>query len=752
MISHPIFKPHLTAQVLPGEGVLLLSEAGSRALHGRVYELIAPLLDGRRSTDAIVDALADRLSGAEVYYGLMQLEKNGHLVEHNAAIPPETAAFWEGLGVSASTAQRLLREQRIGLNVVGAADAVPLQAALEALGIRMAENDTAPDLILVVTDDYQRRGLEAINADHVVSGRPWLLVRLNGHEPWIGPLYRGRDTGCHACLLKRLQRHQAVQRFAARKLGLDEAPALARAALGASQRMAAELAALEVAKFLAGAPAQIDGKVLSIDSYQGQMTQHRLLKDPYCPVCGTQPAPRRQPVAPQPRKVSFVQDGGHRSTAPERTLRTYEHLVSPITGVVSHLAAVREAQGIAHVFVAGHNHALKLDHLDHLKQGLRNASAGKGVSEAQAKASALCEAIERYSGERQGDEVVETASYAAMCQKYGDAVIHPNAVMGYSDKQLAEHAAWNARKSKFNRVPEPLDEQVPIDWTPVWSLSEQRHKYLPTQLLYYQSKAGPDCDKFYAMGCSNGNASGNNLEEAVLQGFFELVERDAVALWWYNRLRQPGVALETFGEPYLADLCAYYDGLGRDCWALDITSDLGIPAFVAISRLRAGMQDRMLFGLGCHLDARIAVQRAFAEMNQMLGMAEADDEGGKLRVEDAETLHWLTTATLQNQPYMAADPAQRPSTLQDYPKRYSGDLLDDIALCRQIIESRGMEMLVLDQTRADVGMPVAKVIVPGLRHFWARHGAGRLYDVPVAMGWLAKPLSEDELNPIPIFF
>jgi len=49
-------------------------------------------------------------------------------------------------------------------------------------------------------------------------------------------------------------------------------------------------------------------------------------------------------------------------------------------------------------------------------------------------------------------------------------------------------------------------------------------------------------------------------------------------------------------------------------------------------------------------------------------------------------------------------------------------------------------------------MPVVKVVVPGLRHFWPRYAPGRLYEVPVKMGWLEKPLREDELNPISIFF
>ncbi|MFM2026063.1 MAG: hypothetical protein RLZZ339_778 [Cyanobacteriota bacterium] len=67
------------------------------------------------------------------------------------------------------------------------------------------------------------------------------------------------------------------------------------------------------------------------------------------------------------------------------------------------------------------------------------------------------------------------------------------------------------------------------------------------------------------------------------------------------------------------------------------------------------------------------------------------------------------------------------------------------------IESKGMEMLVLDQTRPDIGLRVAKVIIPGMRHMWKRLGAGRLYDVPVSMGWLKEALTEDELNPFPMW-
>jgi ribosomal protein S12 methylthiotransferase accessory factor len=74
-----------------------------------------------------------------------------------------------------------------------------------------------------------------------------------------------------------------------------------------------------------------------------------------------------------------------------------------------------------------------------------------------------------------------------------------------------------------------------------------------------------------------------------------------------------------------------------------------------------------------------------------------------------------------------------------------------VIACVKLAEALGLETLVLDQTRSDVGLSVVKVIVPGMRQFWARFGEGRLYDVPVKMGWLKKRLTEEQLNPVRFF-
>lgn len=744
----PAFKSHFHVEVFPGEGVLLLSETGARALHGRAFELVAPLVDGRRTAGEIVDALAGQVDAATVYYVLTLLESKGHLTGATPEIPAAVAAFWHGMGLDPRSALAALQDQTVAVLATGGLDPAEMYSALEAAGVRPGPQESA-HLWLVLTDDYQRDELAAVNKAALQEARPWLLVRTGGPQLWLGPLFIPGETGCWQCLSSRIKRNRPTHTFVAAKRGLSTPPLTASGCLPTTRAAVYQMAATAAAQFLAGAPGTCAGKVLSLDWASWTPQTHRLLRHPHCPACGTAEVPAVKPLALQPGKASFMSEGGHRLVAPERTLKKYEHLISPITGVVTLLEPVLRDEEVAHVFMAGHNSALRTERLDFLKRSLRSSSTGKGVSEIQARVSALCEAVERYSGELSGGEVRVTC--ALKDWPPGEAY-HPNEIMLYSARQYARREAWNKRAPRFNLVPEPFTPDLVVDWTPLWSLTEERHKYVPTQLVYYGAPARAGDYTFYALSCSNGSASGNTLAEAVLQGFFELVERDATAIWWYNRLPRPGVDLATFGEPYLLELADHYRArYRRETWALDITSDLGIPAFAALSRRLEGAEEQILLGLGCHLDARIALQRAFAEMNQMLAIATFAGEDGRQPLEDRETLAWLREATLANQPYLAPDPAQPPQHFDDYPKQHSGDFLQDIAHCRQIIEARGMEMLVLDQTRADVGMPVVKVVVPGLRHFWARFAPGRLYDVPVTMGWLREPLREEDLNPIPLF-
>src|SRR3974390_2620279 len=133
-------------------------------------------------------------------------------------------------------------------------------------------------------------------------------------------------------------------------------------------------------------------------------------------------------------------------------------------------------------------------------------------------------------------------------------------------------------------TPALFDQSAQIEWSPVWSLRDKRFKYLPTGLLYF-FHGGFHTD-------SNGCAAGNTREEAIVQGFLELIERDAYAIWWYNRLQRREVDLDQSDDSYVRDLKTQLAGSGRRLWVLDVTSDLGIPTFVALThRMENGKEN-----------------------------------------------------------------------------------------------------------------------------------------------------------------
>ena len=317
--------------------------------------------------------------------------------------------------------------------------------------------------------------------------------------------------------------------------------------------------------------------------------------------------------------------------------------------------------------------------------------------------------------------------------------------MNYSERQYAARAGWNRSNNGFNWVGTPFSPERAIDWTPMWSLSHDRVRWVPTQFCYYFYRGDPDHEFYRAE--SNGCASGSTLEEAILQGFLELVERDSCALWWYNRARRPAVDLASFDDPFFRRAEAFLRGRGRNLYALDLTSDLGLPVVVALSHEAGG--GKIFCGLGAHLSVRVAASRAVAELNQMF-VVEMVERPAQATDNEQALARWLGEATIENQPYVV--PAPRPALgAGDYPALETDDLLGDIERCVAAVRRCGLEMLVLDTTREEVGFPTVRVTVPGLRHFWARFGPGRLYDVPVALGWRDTPLDETELNPIPFF-
>ena len=753
LVETPVLAPHLEFRPIGAGQTLLVSESFNTLLRGRIHGDLLPLLDGGRSQGDLVAALAGSYAALEVRNALVSLADRGYVVSGEHAMERGPAAFWSSLGCSPRWAEERLRASRVAVT----GDDGDLAGRLRTMGV-VADADRPtdrPTLSVVVCEDFLDERHDAVNRRRIASGAPWMLVRPKGMQSLFGPVFRPAEKGpCWSCLAYRLRGHQEVHNFLRNQAGDHAAfapfaaePAVADAVLG--------LAAAEIAKWLVlGDTAPIHERAITLDTGRLAVAHHRVMRRPQCLACGDESLnrPDRTPVPvrlrPSPKCVR--NSGGLRSVTPEETLARYRHLVSPVSGVVTWLQRTTgETEPWLHVHWAGSNVALRGRRLASLRRSLRSNSAGKGSTPRQSEASALCEAIERYSGAYHGDEIRRRRRFADFVRAGEEEAIHPNDVQLFSARQLENAEQVNARGHPYNVVPAPLDPDAEIDWSPVWSLTRGRHRYLPTSMLYGMTaeQRGPS----ELVADSNGCAAGNTLEEAILQGFLELVERDAFAIWWYNRLRVPGVDLDSFGDDYLAAMSGQYRRFHREAWVLDVTADLGIPAFVAVSRRTDKDEEDIIYGAGAHTDPHIAALRAVCEMNQCLSWVQGTDAGGAGHaVDDPLCLWWWKHAKVADHPWLAPARGLRPRGRGDRPVPETVDVRDDVERCRALIESRGMELLVLDQTRPDVGMPVARVMVPGLRHFWERFAPGRLFDVPVEMGWRESPLAEADLNPAPV--
>jgi ribosomal protein S12 methylthiotransferase accessory factor len=770
MLNKPTFKPYYRVEAVESEAVFLVSEKGSIWLSGRLYQLLAPLIDGHHTVEEIVEEIQLHLlqekesfqepltffqdalnAGVEAQYSLIQMEQKGLIVESDRSLPSNLAIFCNHLNIAPKEALRRLQTTKVAVKTFGSdIPASEFISTLQSLHIQVSEE---ADIEVVLTDNYLHDELDAFNQKALHLARPWMLVKPVGAIVWIGPICNPGKTGCWQCLAQRLRDNKPVERFIQTHKDISTPLTPPLGSLTSTLQTALGIAATELLKWIVqGENKRLEGFLVSHDTLSLETQNHILVKRPQCPSCGAMiNALNRKPlpIILGHRKKTFTTDGGHRCVLPEETLKRYQHHISPITGVVQELGKVSQgSDGLAHTYMARHHFATMFDDLDALRQTIEGRSAGKGRTDSQARASAFCEAIERYSGVFQGDEIRQKGTY----QQLGDKAIHPNACMNFSPAQYDSRQEWNASCSGwFQKVPEPFDEEPEIEWTPVWSLTHQDFKYLPTAYCYfgYPRPEKPDC-----WADSNGCAAGNTMEEAILQGFMELVERDSVALWWYNRVKRPKVDLESFDEPYFQGLKDYYHSLNRELWVLDITSDLNIPAFAAITRRTDREVEDIVLGYGAHFEPKIAISRALTEVNQILPnvlWAKADGSTLYPPAADPLALEWWETATLDSQPYLIPDECIAPRVCADYPQCWSDDLLEDVRLCQQIVEKNGMEMLVLDQTRPDIGLKVLKVIVPGMRHWLKRLAPGRIYDVPVQLGWLQEPLPENQLNPFPMW-
>jgi thioglycine synthase len=316
------------------------------------------------------------------------------------------------------------------------------------------------------------------------------------------------------------------------------------------------------------------------------------------------------------------------------------------------------------------------------RRGAVSVYNGKGATPAEARVSAMMEGIERFSAELTREDL--------LVERY-------SALSGY--KSVLDPASLI--------LPKGVDCDAPVAWTEGEDLISGDEILVPASAVYHPL---PVLYPQLFRTTTNGLASGNTMEEAVFHALMELIERDAWSL--AEASRDTGPALSGITDELALSLLKKFGDAGVEVALKDITSDIGIPTVVAVAD-DVLLKDPSLLtiGMGSHTSARIAVLRALTEvaqsrLTQIHGAREdttVADVRKKMGYERTKRMNRYWFESRETRPFFAL-------TSFD-----SDDFLDDITLAIERLRGAGLDRVVaVDLTRESVGVPVVRVIVPGL--------------------------------------
>lgn len=499
-----------------------------------------------------------------------------------------------------------------------------------------------------------------------LSATPILLCRIaSARTLWFGPLFRADNMPCLRCLQFWLSLHEQTQ---------SEVPPPSAEVWQHAARMLRG-ALREYAS--TGDLPDLRGAILLVDLKTKRMV-----------------------------RAAFGVGGRCAHPLPETYVIDPDALLNPVTGIVENLI-------LAPAAFAQLSFAIGLlacpSRLDRVPAARRLLSAtAVAASPERARLKLLMESAERQ---------------AAMF--YGTEVLHTRTVREYT---LVSDALEQGVPPQF---PRPAQAKVRnhsdgnSNWVDARTVTGEELVLLPANRVYldYCESDG----RCFHVADTNGCAAHLSYPDALRNALLEVIERDAVGIWWHRRVERP--ALSASDWPEVAQLADALAGTSRKFWLLDLTHDLEIPVVVALSSNISGGD--IYVGAAAAGTTREAARKAAEEMVSFLFW---DQQSGNV----GSRAKWLQEASVENEPWLRPHAMNAERTRHDSESPLAADAL---ALSR-LLESAGFLPLHVDLTRPWLGIPTCRVIVPGLCDLHGRTATTRMRALPEHMGW--KPHSTPE--------
>ncbi len=372
--------------------------------------------------------------------------------------------------------------------------------------------------------------------------------------------------------------------------------------------------------------------------------------------------------------------GTHRVIAPKKTIEINEDKLK--TAGITRIADITDLDRIGlPVYTAIRPTA---------EYGGVSVYGGKGISKDHAKASAMMEGFERYSAERQDSDEITIAT-ANEISSNGD-YIDPkslNLPKEFEKKDISD---------------------ISLEWSIARDLITDKDYYIPTNAIYHPYTHDNNAESLFKSN-TNGLASGNILEEAILHGIFEVIERDAWSIFELTHKNYSQIDLDTIESEIINETIEKFTSNGINIKLMDFTADINVPTIAASADDTVTRDAGLLtLGIGTHLDPEVAILRALTEVAQSRATQINGAREDTVRADFAREVGYERMKRI-NKYYFKQEEEQ--ISLSDIENKSTTSINDDLEIVKKELTSNEIKhVLYHDLTRPELDVSVVRVVIP----------------------------------------
>ena len=372
--------------------------------------------------------------------------------------------------------------------------------------------------------------------------------------------------------------------------------------------------------------------------------------------------------------------GTHRVIAPKKTVEINEDKLKTVG--ITRVADITDLDRIGMpVFTAIRPTA---------EDGAISIYGGKGISKDHAKASAMMEGFERYSAEKQESDDTIFAT--------------PN--------EIGEKGEYIEPKSL--NLPQKFEKtdlgDTKFEWNLAHDIITGNDYYVLSNAVFHPYNHDTEVESLFKSN-TNGLASGNVLEEAILHGIFEVIERDAWSIFEMTHKNYSQINIDSIESELINEIIDKFESQGIKIKLMDFTADINIPTIAASADDTVTRDAGLLtLGIGTHLDPEVAILRALTEVAQSRATQINGAREDTVRADFAREAGYERMKRI-NKYYFRQEEDQ--INLSDIENKSTTSIDEDIDIVKEeLIANDIKHVLYTDLTRPEVDVSVVRVIIP----------------------------------------